>query len=532
MTEENTASSPEAKLPQATICKKKNVSLIWVVPFVALIIGIGLVYNTMMEKGPTVTITFASVEGVEAGKTKVKYKDVEIGKVTNVELTENFKRVRVTVSLVKEADAYMTNHTSFWIVRPRLSGGNVTGLGTLLSGAYIAVDPGKGETSQYEFTGLEIPPVVTGGTPGKLFTLKALELGSLDYGSPIYYRGITVGQVVGYNLQKGGKGVDVTIFIKEPYDSYVKNSSRFWLASGVDFKMDANGVSVDTASMVSLMIGGITLNNPDYMQGTPVADAGDIFQLYPTRDAAMTRQFAQKEYFLLKFNQSVRGLSIGAPVEFKGFPVGRVVDVSIEFDKAKKQVLVPVRIEIESERLRKIAAETKIDATEDMLNLLVEQGLRGQLRTGNLLTGKLFVALDFFTKVSPAKIVVENGITEIPTTATPIEELTSNMTALLEKLQKIPMKEIGNNAIETLQGIKNASNKLEKLADSDELRLTFQRARQTMEEANSLLSKDSTTIVELQRALREMSEAARAVRSLADQLERHPESLIRGKEAR
>lgn len=530
MSEETTAPSSPETLPQASVCKKKSFSLIWIVPLVALIIGLGLVYTAIMEKGPTVTITFASAEGLEAGKTKVKYKDVEIGKVEAVKLTEDFEHVEVTVSLVKRADDYINDQTRFWVVRPRLSGGTVTGLGTLLSGAYIAVDPGNDGESQSEFIGLEIPPVVTEDTPGKLFTLKARDLGSLDYGSPIYYRGIKIGQVVGYGLQKTGEGVDITVFVDAPYDDYVKDSSRFWLASGMDLEMDADGIRFDTESLVSLLIGGISLTNPEHIKGTPIADAGDMFQLFPTRDAAMKEQFVQKEYYILKFAQSVRGLSIGAPVEFKGFPVGRVADIGIEFDWKSKEVLVPVRIEVEKERLERIASQTGEADTDAMLELLVKQGMRGQVRTGNLLTGKLYVALDFFKAVEPAKVISDGGIIEIPTTPTPIEELTSNMSALLEKLQKIPMEKIGNNAVETLQSIKETSEKLEKLADSNELRLAFQKTRETMEGANNLLSKDSATIVELQRAMREMSEAARAVRSLADQLERHPESLLRGKE--
>lgn len=530
MSEENTAPAISEELPQAAIHKKKSFSLIWIVPLVALLVGIGLVYTAMMEKGPTVVVTFASAEGLEAGKTKVKYKDVEIGKVESVELSEDFEHVEVTVSLVKRADAYLNEQTSFWVVRPRLSGGNVSGLSTLLSGAYIAVDPGKEGDSKYEFVGLEIPPVVTEDTPGKLFTLKAIDLGSLDYGSPVYYRGIKIGKVVGYSLQDKGEGVDITVFIDAPYDDYVKDASRFWLASGVDLEMNADGVRFDTESLVSLLIGGITLSNPDHLKGVPVADSGDIFQLFPTREAAMTEQFVEKEYYLLKFAQSVRGLSIGAPVEFKGFPVGRVVDIGIEFDWKSGEVLVPVRIEVERKRLERIASETGEASTDSMLNLLVQHGLRGQVRTGNILTGKLYVALDFFKPVKPAKVVAHDDVLELPTVPTPIEELTSNFTALLEKLQKIPMKEIGNNAVETLQSIKETSEKLEKLAESEEIRLAFEKTRKTMDNANKLLANDSATMVELQRAMREMSEAARAVRSLADQLERHPESLLRGKE--
>ena len=530
MTEE-ISPKPTGDIPQATVSQKKSLSLIWVVPLVALVIATGLIYKAYTEKGSTVTIIFASAEGLEAGKTKVKYKDVEVGKVESVELTEDFDHVKVTVTLVKKADAYLNEETRFWIVRPRLSGGTITGMETLLSGAYIAIDPGHGTQEQSEFIGLEIPPVITDEVPGKLFTLTALDLGSLDYSSPVYYRGIKIGQVVGYTLQEKGAGVDIKIFINAPYDSFVRDSSRFWLASGIDLKMDSDGITVDTESIVSILIGGIALTNPSHMGNTPVADAGDVFTLFKSHEAAMKEQFVEKEYYLLKFEQSVRGLSIGAPVEFKGFPVGRVADIGIEFDWDSGEVLIPVKIEVERERLRRLAAGTKVQDPTAMLELLVQQGLRGQVRTGNLLTGKLYVALDFFKNAKPAKVVTVNGLLQIPTTPTPIEELTSNLSSLLEKLQKIPMEEIGSNAIETLQSIKDTSKKLEQLADSEDVRLVLKNAQKTMKNASDVFAKDSATVVEIQRTLQELSEAARAIRSLADQLERHPESLIRGKES-
>ncbi|MCG8532596.1 MAG: MlaD family protein, partial [Desulfovibrionales bacterium] len=349
MTEEQTP--VEETLPEAVVSKKKGLSLIWIVPLVAFCIGVGLVYTALTEKGPRVTITFASADGLDAGKTKVKYKDVTIGKVESVELNDDFSEVIATVRLTREADEFLSENTRFWIVRPRMHGATVSGLETLLSGAYVAVDPGVKGEEQYEFIGLESPPLVTGNAKGKLFTLKAKELGSLDYGSPVYYRDISVGQVVGYGLQKGGKSVDIQVFVDAPYDTYVTDTSRFWVASGLDMELDAEGIRVDTESIVSILVGGVAFTNPDYLGTAPVADAGDIFRLYDTRKLAMTEEFIEKEYFVLKFSQAVRGLDVGAPVEFKGFPIGRVVDIGIEFDWKSKEVLVPVRIEVEQERI-------------------------------------------------------------------------------------------------------------------------------------------------------------------------------------
>ena len=531
MTEEQTP--VEETLPEAVVSKKKGLSLIWIVPLVAFCIGVGLVYTALTEKGPQVTITFASADGLEAGKTKVKYKDVTIGKVESVELNDDFSEVIATVRLTREADEFLSENTRFWIVRPRMHGATVSGLETLLSGAYVAVDPGVKGEEQYEFIGLESPPLVTGNAKGKLFTLKAKELGSLDYGSPVYYRDISVGQVVGYGLQKGGKGVDIQVFVDAPYDTYVTDTSRFWVASGLDMELDAEGIRVDTESIVSILVGGVAFTNPDYLGTAPVADAGDIFRLYDTRKLAMTEEFIEKEYFVLKFSQAVRGLDVGAPVEFKGFPIGRVVDIGIEFDWKSKEVLVPVRIEVEQERIERIVSGSTAPAPEEsekMLDVLVQQGLRGQVLPANLLTGKLYVSLDFFAQAEPALVgVTKDGLQEIPTIPTPIEELTKNLSALLEKLQKLPVEEIGQNTLDAIKSIKATGDKLEKVAGSEDLKIALTATRQAMENANALVQDDSATVVELQRALRDLSDAAKSIRSLADQLERHPESLLQGK---
>ncbi|MCG8532092.1 MAG: MlaD family protein, partial [Desulfovibrionales bacterium] len=314
---------------------------------------------------------------------------------------------------------------------------------------------------------------------------------------------------------------------------YVTDTSRFWVASVLDMELDAEGIRVDTESIVSILVGGVAFTNPDYLGTAPVADAGDIFRLYDTRKLAMTEEFIEKEYFVLKFSQAVRGLDVGAPVEFKGFPIGRVVDIGIEFDWKSKEVLVPVRIEVEQERIERIVSGSTAPAPEEsekMLDVLVQQGLRGQVLPANLLTGKLYVSLDFFAQAEPALVgVTKDGLQEIPTIPTPIEELTKNLSALLEKLQKLPVEEIGQNTLDAIKSIKATGDKLEKVAGSEDLKIALTATRQAMENANALVQDDSATVVELQRALRDLSDAAKSIRSLADQLERHPESLLQGK---
>lgn len=527
----------ENVVPQAIVNKKKGISLIWIVPILALVVGMGLVYTALTRKGPEITIIFHSADGLKAKKTKVKYKDIVIGEVKKVELTEDFHKVRVTISLVKMAEKFLSANTSFWIVRPRLRGVTVSGLETVLSGAYVAIDPGEKGEIKYDFVGLETPPRIIDGTKGRLFTLNANALGSLDYGSPVYFRDISVGQIVGYRLQPKGKGVDIDVFVDDPYDSYVKEASRFWLVSGVEFETDTEGFHIYSESLVSIILGGVAFIDPPYMGETAVAKSKDNFKLYKNRKAALTRHFEKKEYYVLKFAQTLRGLSIGAPVEFKGFPIGKVVDIGIEFHLESKEVLVPVRIEVEAERLSRIASGTNGLSSTDILHELVAQGLRAEVLTANLLTGQLYVALDFFDQAKPATVgVTEDGLQQIPTLISPIEELTKNMTDILDKVHKIPIDEIGRQVLATITSVKGTVDKLKRVVGSKDLRVALKHTREmmketrdTMKKANSLVATDSRTMVEFQRMLRELGDAAKSIRILADQLERNPESLIRGK---
>jgi paraquat-inducible protein B len=523
-------SADEERPQRAIVSQKSGVSLIWIVPILALLVGAGLVFTALMKRGPTVTITFKSADGIQAKKTKVKYKNITIGKVKSVKLSQNFSRVRVTVNLAKMAEQFLSDNTRFWIVRPRLRGVTVSGLDTLLSGAYIAVDPGEKGTEQLEFIGLDAPPSIIGDTKGKLFTLKAEALGSLDYGSPIYYRDISVGEVVGYRLREDGRGVDIEIFVNSPYDTYVKEASRFWSVSGVEVEMGADGVHLYSESLVSILLGGIAFIDPPYMGQTPSAKAGDIYTLYKTRKAALTQHFTNKEYYVLKFAHTVRGLSVGAPVEFKGFVIGEVVDIGIEFHLESQQVLVPVRIEVEAERLARMAPAIEGVKSSTILHKLVEKGLRAEVLTANLLTGQLYVALDFFDQAQPTKLeLTPEGLQQIPTLPTPIEEFTQNIFSILGQVQKIPIEEIGRQTLAAIKSIKASGDQLRRLAASRDLHAALKKTYEIMKNTNALVAQDSRAVVEVQRMLRDLRDAAKSIRILADQLERNPESLIRGK---
>jgi paraquat-inducible protein B len=544
------------ELPAATVdSRRRRFSLVWVVPVVAALIGGWLIVKALTEKGPEVTITFKSAEGLEAGKTKVKFKDVEIGLVEEIRIAEDASHVVVKAQLVKATERFISDNTRFWVVRARVSASAIYGLGTVFSGAYIDIDPGKPGKSTYRFTGLEEPPIVTTGLPGRHFILETDRRGSLEVGSPIYYRQLRAGEVVAYHLSEDGTKIISKIFVYAPYHQFVRNNTRFWSASGVDFKLDATGITVNTESLVSILVGGIAFdsfkNNSDPEE--PAAENA-TFKLFPHREAAQEKIYSAKNYYVLLFEESVRGLSPGAPVEFRGIQIGQVVDIKSEFDLKMNKVKIPVIAAIEPERISFIGKLPEGVTRETLAAHLVEKGLRAQLRTGNLLTGQNYVALDFFPNAKPGMLVRGGryGYTEFPTTPTQLEEIGTKLSQLVAKLDKVPIDEIGNELNATIKGARRIANSPEVLetvtslnAAAKELQLltaelrtrtapevnaTLQQAQSSLAAANDMLEAGSPLQSRLKEALEELASAARGLRVLADSLERQPQSILTGKE--
>ncbi|HPF58992.1 MAG TPA: MlaD family protein [Candidatus Competibacteraceae bacterium] len=556
MNDPHNDSPAAAPLPEAILEQRSRFSLVWLIPLVALAIGAWLAYKTYSEQGPTITITFRTADGLEAGKTKLKYKDVEFGQVSSIKLTEDLSRVIVTAKLIKDTEQYLTEKTRFWVERARVSAGRVSGLGTLFAGAYIAVDPVATGQRTDTFTGLETPPAVTTDQMGSRFTLRAAELGSLDVGSPVYFRAIKVGQVTSYRLSENGQTVEIKIFVNAPYDQLVRTNTYFWNASGFDITLDANGVKVDTASVVSLMIGGLAFETPINLESRQLAEEGAIFHLYPNRQSVQEGSYIHKSHWLLHFTGSVRGLTIGAPVEYRGIRIGQVIDVKLEFDLNDFTARIPVLIEIEADRFQWIGASPDYDNEhvfkqfqKNLWDQLIAKGLRAQLKTGNLLTGALFVDLDVYPGSPPRTIVWKEPYPELPTVPTSLEEIRNVLTKFLEKLQRLPLEQIGTDLQQSLTALRQTAIEASKLthqlntralpeatARLEQLQKTLETAdkalttaEKTLGTAEKSLAADSPLQREVQRMLKELSAAARSFRLLTDYLERHPEALIQGK---
>jgi len=546
----------DAELPQAIVVapKRHRLSIVWIIPILAALVAIGIAVQRIRSEGPTIAIVFKAAEGIEPGKTFIKYKDVNIGQVKAIQLTEDFSKVEVTAKITKRAEDLMVDDAKFWIVSPTISLSGISGLNTILSGNYIGFEAGKSKNDERHFIGLDVAPFVA-GQPGQQLVLKAADLGSVGPGSPIYFRRLPVGQVVAYDLAPDGKSVEIKVFVNAPYDKFVSTGTRFWKASGIDVVADANGLSIRTESLVALLVGGLAFDDPPFMPDKTRAPPNAVFTLYNDRASAMRTPDAVTHRYVLHFNESVRGLSVGAPVTFLGLPAGEVTDIGLAFDEAQANIRPAVTIAFFPERLVSYATPGDRADIGPLLKddekrrraflqrLVDERGLRAQLRSGSLLTGQLYVAFDYFPQAAKARINWNRAKPTLPVVSSSLVELEAKLTNILGKIDKVPLEAIGATLKKDLEGLDEAlagANKLIKNVDAElvptlktdleALHRALGSVERTLQNADAtLLGPNAPAQQELRDALTEFTRAARSVRGLVDYLERHPESLIRGK---
>lgn len=534
---------PAADVPQAIERQPgaRSLLLVWLVPLCAALIGGWLAVKAVWDRGPTVSIQFMSGEGIEAGKTRIKHKSVDIGMVKSIALAADRKAVVVVAEIDRQsADGFLLDDTRFWVVKPRIAGGQVSGLGTLLAGSYIGSDPGKSARERRDFVGLETPPAITGDIPGRQFELHAADLASLDIGSPIYYRGLVAGRVVSTEVPADGKQVAIGIFVHSPYDKFVTAETRFWNASGVDLTLDANGVKLQTQSLVTLLLGGIAFEAPDDEPGAGAAPAATRFALWANRADAMRPRETVVETYRMTFAQSVRGLAVGAPVDFRGIVVGEVRVIDLVYDAKKVAFTTAIDIHLWPERLRSREGtpgrnwDASVTPAQRMQRF-VAHGLRGQLRSANLITGQLYVALEFFPKAPKAAFDPRSAPPEIPTLPGALSELQDSIGNIVKNLERVPFDKIAADLRQALAALESTLRKADTVMGqistdiAPELRATLRQARRTLGSAQQVLSNDSPVQGDLRDTLQEVTRAAESVRNLTEYLERHPEALIRGK---
>jgi len=544
------------------VSKQSGPSIVWLIPLVTLIVGGWLIVKTVTEQGPEITISFKTAEGIEAGKTRIKYKNVDIGVVDQIKFSDDFSNVLVMASFNQGTESFFRRNTRFWVVKPQLSLRGATGLSTLISGAYIEIDPGKG-AEQLHFVGLDKQPVVTANEAGKRVVLITQKLRSIDTGSPIYYKGLLAGEVLGYELGNDRQSIYIHAFIKEPFDTLIKGNTRFWNVSGMDISMGADGLNVRTESLQSIVLGGIAFETQATLEQVNSDVENLVFTLYDDYASIQDRVFTKVIKFMMFFEGSVRGLSVGAPVDFNGIRVGTVLDIQLELDSENTDFRIPVLIEIEPERI-KVRGNQEVVSSYETVNKLVEKGLRASLQIGSLLTGQLFVGFSMRPDTPIRLSGEETPYPELPTIkAADFGSIAQSAEVFLNKLNKVDIDKLSLELLKTLEGTNRLFNGPEIKGALDDLQLSLQAFRGILEKVDGSNLQETInsghivmdkitetmgtfdeTLIQVNRVLKpnsplqyniikltgELEETARSIRSLVDTLERHPQALIFGKD--
>ncbi|HLB96775.1 MAG TPA: MlaD family protein, partial [Acetobacteraceae bacterium] len=549
--------------PVATVhARGRRFSLIWAIPVVTALIGGWLAWDTLARRGPLVSITFLAAEGLQAGQSHVRHKDVDMGLVQSIALSKDRQRVVVKVRMNSAAEPLLTDTARFWVVKPRFFAGSISGLETLLSGAYIELLPGAANGApEREFVGLEDPPVLQSDVPGSTFLLHAARIGSISLGSPVFYRDLDVGQVLGWDIADMADSVTVHAFVRAPFDRYVHDGSQFWNASGASLQLGPNGVQLQLESLRALALGGVAFDTPAEARSTPISAANHNFALYADREAAQHASFTERIRCVAYFAGSAAGLATDAQVTLRGLQIGAVSSVYLWYDKAVDRVLVAVRFDVEPQRISQLQLPGDTNLV-DTLRILVHRGLRASIGSSNLLTGQKEVALIMQPDAPAADLSTDGDTFVLPTVDTGgLDNLAQSASAIMAKLDRVPFEQIGQNLNETLSGAN-------KLANDQQLHDAVAKLQSTLTEVQALVHAADTGIQpvlqklpqlaqglddavrrtnrllgsvdtgyggdskfnrDADRLMLQLTDTARSLRVLADLLARHPEALIRGR---
>ena len=545
---------------RSPIDHKSRLPLIWAIPVVTLIIGVWLAWSTLSERGPLITVTFETAEGLQADQSHVRHKDVDMGVVQKIGLTPDLKRVQVTIRMNREAEPLLTDGAQFWVVRPRFFAGAISGLQTLFSGSFIDLLPAKGGQPKRDFVGLENPPVLQSDVPGRTFLLRAKRIGSLNLGSPILFRDLEVGEVLGWDVGEMARNITVHIFVRAPFDKYVDDNTRFWNASGAKVALGTNGLQVKVQSLRAVVLGALAFDTPDDPKTTGESAAEHSFPLYDDEDAADASSYKRTLPFVADFDSSVSGLGTGSPVTLHGLKIGEVSSLSLVYDRALDRVVVPVHFTVEPERIAMLELPTGGDLDKKMQEL-VNQGLRVKLESSSILTGSKQLAMDVYPNAGPGTLGKQGNAYVIPIEGGSADDVATAATNLVNRLNAIPFESIGQNLDHTLAGVNALVNDKQLAETVSELRSTLAGAQQLVDNLNhglkpamrrlpsiangldSTVQRTDKLLASLQsgygtdsrfnrdvgRTMDQLSDAARSIRVLADLLARHPEALIRGR---
>ncbi|MEM9255106.1 MAG: intermembrane transport protein PqiB [Pseudomonadota bacterium] len=522
---------------QAEISQKRRVSGIWFIPLLALALGAYLVVQNYLTEGPDIEIVFSTANGLEAGKTKIKYRNVDMGTVTEVRLNDQFDGVVATARLDRQTLPLLKEDTRFWVVTARVGVGNISGLETLLSGAYIQLAPGDGKPGARRFKALEQPPLTPLDAPGLRLRLTTKEASSVSTGDVVLYNHYKVGRVESMKFEPENKEMHYQIFIDAPYHQLVNSGVRFWDTSGISLSAGADGFKVETGSLDTVLLGGVSFGLPDGIREGETVDNDSEFRLYSSYDDILKNPYRFGSYYVVSFEQSIKGLMPGAPVEYRGILLGRVerllikesIQHSIDSDQVGQGGPIPVLIYLEPARLEMPDRSESLRRLQRGITLGVERGMRASMESGNLLTGAKYVSMDFFDPVEPAAMGTFLDYPTIPTIDTGFGQLQQKVSSILDMISKLPLDDTIdgiNGAVASLDSALQSVDTLLQAPDTQALPNELAATLEDLRAALQALSPDSATYQSINSSLLRLNRTLGNLDALTSQLAKQPNQLI------
>jgi len=500
---ENNQSATKAQVKAA-----RPISMIWLIPIVAVCIGGWMVYQNWKNQGPLITIEFKTASGIEVGTTKIKSLNVDIGQVTKLDIKPDLDGVIVTARLSSpNYEALLRDNTTFWVVSPQVTRAGISGLHTLLSGPYIALFPGSGELEKYQFEGLEAAPLTPAGTPGLSVTLSSEHDFSFTAGDPIIYKGFNVGQIEDIYFNSEQNIMYYNAFIEAPYHTLIRSNTRFWKMSGVELELSADGLKVQAGTLETIMRGGVTFGLPkDEVLGEMIEGRG-YFDIHPDEQAIIDKRYAEKVNYILLVEDSIRGIQIGAPVEFRGVKVGQVVRTDLAYHEINnlldKDSLIPVLIQLEPGRMGLSDDEGGVEKLRQDLAVWITKGLKASLITGNLVTGSQLVQLEYFEQDKAASLSRFNQYPVIPLVPNKFSRVGVEIGELVNKLNNLPIGSVANETEAVLLETRRTLTKLQKLP----LESIVNNADQVLMKTDKMVDKLTRSVTTLEQILANTNDA-------------------------
>lgn len=525
---------------RAQFKESSNWSPIWLVPIVAFLLGIWMVFNYINNLGPEITILFATAEGLEAGKTRIKARNVDIGLVEAVMLNDSMDGVIVSARLDKSATKLLNKSARFWVVKPRIGSAGISGLDTLLSGAYIELSPGKSSGIQRQFKGLEDLPLTTAGALGLALSLFNDDKLDLSVGDPVLYKGFKVGQVEEVQFDPHLRRINSRLFINAPYDQLITENTYFWNVGGIELDATVNGINISAGTLETLISGGVTFDVPsDLPRGETIKEERE-YQLYKNKQSAFERRYQFYAEYLLLLEDSVRGLVNGAPVEYRGIRLGTVKNVGVEnierSGKNETDRLIPVLVHLEPGRIGYGDSEESLLKFKNDFTYWVKEGLSARLNTGNLITGKQFVDMNFHDGLEGDFPEKYGRYDVIPTSNQGFGQIVAKVEKVLDKIQQLPLKPMVENAgaalaelnktMQGLQGVVARADKILANEDMNEIPSLLNNTLKELHQTVSGLGPDSENYRNAAQTLSDLNKVLRDVQPLLRELNNKPSALL------